>query len=120
MLNGYKIVLHFFVFSKFAVSSILQYNYCFKGKSIFHHNVYTKKRITLKNINILGGGQLFAYFRVSQVRWLLKTKPRENRGLAVHELLHYTPANTFGFAARGQNPDSDVSNFKISIRKLKR
>ena len=40
------------------------------------------------------------------------------RGLTVHELKYSTPTNTFGFAARRQNLDSDVSNFKISICKL--
>jgi len=40
--------------------------------------------------------------------------------MSVHELLHYTPAKASGVAARGQNPDSDVSNLKISIPKLKR
>jgi len=69
-------------------------------------------------------GGLFNYlciFDFHRWGWVLKTNPRENRGMNVHELLHYTPANASGVAARGQkHPTVMYPTLKFQFAKLKR
>ena len=81
-----------------------------------HQNVSAKKKITQKQTNIILGVYYWRIFGFH--KGVLEPNSCEMRGLTVHELKYSTPTNTFGFAARRQNLDSDVSNFKISICKL--
>ena len=114
--------LAFSQFSEFCVGWGGSHGTAYKPfKKICHHNIPVNKTITLKYINILFWGvnylRIFGFHSLGRGRSckLTPPPPREKRGMTVHELLHYTPANTSGCYSRRTTAPRPPRQWRIEL-----